>query len=75
MSMGVNILSRRCRNYIASHESIGIPELMLRMKNAGEKVFCFKSNDLWLDLGRPEDLEAAQDVFAARINKILRPRK
>ncbi len=71
VSMGINILSRRCRDYIRVGESVGMPELMLRMKAAGEKIYCFSTQARWLDLGRPEDLEAAQAIFERDKKKFL----
>jgi NDP-sugar pyrophosphorylase family protein len=40
-----------------------MPELLLRLKSAGEKVYCHKISDIWLDLGRPEDFQTAQEIF------------
>jgi NDP-sugar pyrophosphorylase family protein len=48
-----------------------MPDLMLRLKNNGEKVGCFKMSGLWLDLGRLEDLENAQEVFEKNRRTIL----
>lgn len=63
VSMGIYFLNKKCRSYIGANESIGMPELMLRMKNAGEVINCFKTSALWLDLGRLDDFEAAQEIF------------
>jgi len=71
VSLGMNILHKRCREYIKAGESIGMPELMLRMKENGEKVYCFKAKNVWLDLGRMDDLEAAQEIFASHRKKFL----
>jgi len=71
VSLGINILNKRCREYIKTDESVGMPELMLRMKANGEKVHCFKTKNVWLDLGRMEDLEAAQEIFANHRKKFL----
>ncbi len=71
VSMGVNILSKKCQSYIRYAESISMPELLLRIKSAGEKIYCFKTSRLWLDLGRFDDLEAAQEVFRKHESKFL----
>jgi NDP-sugar pyrophosphorylase family protein len=63
VSMGVNVFNKRCRDYIAKGEAIGIPDLVLRMKDKGEKVFCCVSDSFWLDIGRIEDYETAQSEF------------
>ncbi len=56
---------------IKPRELLGIPDLMLRLKNAGEKVSCFKMSGLWLDLGRLDDLEIAQEVLEKNRRTIL----
>jgi NDP-sugar pyrophosphorylase family protein len=63
VSIGVNMLRRKCRDLIKYNESIGMPDLMLRLKAAGEKVYCHKISDIWLDLGRPDDFTTAQEMF------------
>lgn len=71
VSMGIYFLNKRCRDYIDRNESLGMPELMLRMKGAGEVVNCFKTSALWLDLGRLDDFEAAQETFAKYQKRFL----
>ena len=71
VSTGINILSKECREHIKPREFLGIPDLMLRLKKSGKKVACFKMSGIWLDLGRVEDLEAAQEVFDKNRQAIL----
>jgi len=63
VSIGVNVLSKECRRYVQAHEFLGMPDLMLRMKEAGEKVCCYEVKTTWLDLGRLDDFELSQEVF------------
>ena len=71
VSTGMYILNKQCKEYIRPRESLGMPELMLRMKNAGETINCFKTNALWLDLGRVDDFEAAQETFTKYQKRFL----
>lgn len=71
VSMGVNVLNSRCRDYIKKGESIGMPDLMLRMKNQNEGVFCYLSDCYWLDIGRIEDYQIAQDEFERERERLL----
>ena len=41
-----------------------MPELFLRMKQHGERVYCYESKDFWLDIGRVEDFHIAQNEIA-----------
>ncbi len=71
VSMGVNVLNVRCRDYIKKNESIGLPDLMMRMKEEGESIYCHLSNCYWLDIGRVEDYQVAQDEFENHRNEFL----
>jgi len=63
VSMGVYVLSKDCMDLIHAGESIGMPDLLLRLIEAGEKVYCHNSDCYWLDIGRVDDYEKAQDEF------------
>lgn len=71
VSTGINILTKECQKYIKPKELLGMPDLMLRLKKSDKKVSCFKMSGVWLDLGRLEDLEAAQEVFDKNRRTIL----
>ena len=62
-SMGVNVLNVKCRDYIKKNESIGLPDLMMRMKQEGEDIYCYPSDCYWLDIGRVDDYQVAQEEF------------
>lgn len=72
ISMGVNVLSARCREYINKGESITMPELFLRMKKSKEKIYCYESKDFWLDIGMIEDFQIAQDEFSKNKRRFIR---
>ena len=63
VSMGVNVLSRRALAFIKKGEALGMPDLLLRLKDAGEPVLCHPHVGPWFDIGRPEDYQLAQDYF------------
>ncbi|MGE0268329.1 MAG: sugar phosphate nucleotidyltransferase [Candidatus Omnitrophota bacterium] len=71
VSIGVYVLNKGCWNFIKDDENIGMPDLILRMKAAGEKISCFKTQSIWLDLGRLDDFEASQDIFEKHKKKFL----
>lgn len=64
ISMGVNVFDRRVLRHIKPGEALGIPELMLRIKAAGGAVVGYRNKAEWLDIGRPEDYETVQELFA-----------
>lgn len=71
VSMGVYVLSNKCRDLIAPGESLGMPDLLLRIKDKGGKVYCHNSDCYWLDIGRVDDYEKAQDEFAVRKQEFM----
>jgi len=71
VSTGINVLRADALRHLKKNEPLGMPDLMLRIKRAGEKIYCHKTGRFWLDLGRREDLEAAQDVFTEHKQKFL----
>jgi NDP-sugar pyrophosphorylase family protein len=73
MSMGVNVLSRRCLEFIPRGGRIDMPDLMMAMKSAGKKVVCFPSDCYWQDIGRFDDYERATVDFAADPRRFLPP--
>ena len=65
VSMGVNVFDRKVLGLIQPGEALGIPELITRLRGAGDCVMGFRNRADWLDIGRPEDYQTAQDIFAS----------
>jgi NDP-sugar pyrophosphorylase family protein len=63
VSMGVYCFAPRVRDYIPAGERLDLPDLVLRLIDAGETVRAWPSDDHWLDIGRHDDYEQAQDEF------------
>lgn len=72
VSMGVNVLEPRALRFIGEDEAVGVPDLMMRLKAAGEKVVTFEQPCLWLDIGRVDDYERALETFEAHRAEFLR---
>jgi NDP-sugar pyrophosphorylase family protein len=62
-SMGVYCFAPRVRKFIPSGERLDFPDLVLRLIAGGETVRAWPSQDRWLDIGRHDDYEQAQDEF------------
>ncbi len=71
VSMGINILNRKAVSQIKKGEALGMPDLMLRLKNKGDKVICYKEKSEWLDIGRPDDYELAQSIVEKNPERYL----
>ncbi len=63
VSMGVYCFAPRVKEHIPAGERLDFPDLVLRLIAAGETVRAWRSEDHWLDIGRHDDYEQAQDEF------------
>lgn len=73
VSMGINVLEPRALAFIGDDESLGMPDLMLRLKAAGEKVCVYEAPCTWLDIGRMDDYETALETFESNRDGFLGP--
>jgi NDP-mannose synthase len=70
-SMGVYCFSPRAIEHIEPGEQIDFPDVILRLIDAGETVRAWRSEDYWLDIGRHEDYEQAQNEFESMRERLL----
>ena len=71
VSMGVNVLNRKCLKFIQSGVYLDMPDLMTNMNDAGLMVRVFEQDCYWQDIGRPDDYEKAALDFEADPNMFL----
>jgi NDP-sugar pyrophosphorylase family protein len=71
VSMGVYVLSRGCQALIGDGESLGMPDLLLRVLGRGGRVYCAQEPCYWLDIGRLDDYEEAQRQFESNPRRFL----
>ncbi len=69
--MGVYCFDPRVLPYIEPGVRLDFPDLILRLVAAGETVRADRSEDFWMDIGRPEDYEQAQDDFERLYHRLL----
>ena len=60
-------------SYIDAGEQLEFPDLILRLIAAGEIVRAQPSDDYWLDIGRHEDYEQAQEEFESVRHRLIPP--
>ncbi len=74
VSMGVNVVNAKLvRPYVRAGQAMDIPDLMTKLRNDGHVVRCFDDPCYWLDIGRIDDYQLAQEVFEARRAEFLPP--
>lgn len=63
VSMGVYIFQPGIKEFIAPSKKMDMPDLIVKLKNEGKKVFAFESDCKWLDMGTPDDYATAVEAF------------
>jgi len=66
VSTGINVVRGRALHRLAAGR-IDMPDFLMQLVNDGGRVVCRTIDDLWMDLGRVEDLAAANDLFNRRL--------
>ncbi len=66
VSMGIYVYEPEVLSYIPKGQYLDFPDLVLNLLADGRKVVGFHSDDYWLDIGRREDYELAQQEFPSR---------
>ncbi len=72
-SMGVYCFAPRALAHLVPGERVDFPELILRLIAAGEIVRAWPSEGYWLDIGRHDDYEQAQEEFESVRDRLLPP--
>jgi NDP-sugar pyrophosphorylase family protein len=72
-SMGVYCFAPRALAHIEPGKRLDFPDLILRLIAAGETVRAWPSDDYWLDIGRHDDYEQAQEEFETVRDRLIPP--
>jgi NDP-sugar pyrophosphorylase family protein len=63
LSTGINIFRGKALGHLPPGR-VDMPDFLMSLVDAGDPVLCRVVDDLWMDLGRVEDLAAANDLIA-----------
>jgi NDP-mannose synthase len=72
VSMGIYVYEPRVLRFIAPGEYLDFPDLVLRLIAAGERVAGYRSDDIWLDIGRHDDYARATEEFELHRDQFCR---
>ena len=64
VSMGIYVFEPRVLEYIPTGQYLDFPNLVLKLLAAGEKVVAYPFDGYWMDLGRPDDYQKANEDFS-----------
>jgi NDP-sugar pyrophosphorylase family protein len=71
VSMGIYVFEPRVLSYINFNEYLDLPDLVLKLIGAGERVMTYPYEGYWMDLGRIDDYEQAVRDFETTKSQIL----
>ena len=72
VSMGINMLKKSAvAPLLAPGRRIDLPDLLLQLMASGQKVLCHRQDCFWLDIGRIDDYDKANEVFDAMKSQFL----
>lgn len=72
VSMGVNVFNRdSVAAYLQPGIYLDIPDLINNMHRDGLTVKCYSEDCYWLDIGRVEDYQIANEVFESHRNEFI----
>jgi NDP-sugar pyrophosphorylase family protein len=72
VSMGVYVFNRRALEGLEPGSYIDLPTVVQNLIAAGRPVKVFLSDNIWLDIGRPADYEAASIQFQSMPDAFLK---
>lgn len=61
--IGIYALEERARALVEPNRRLDMPDLIMRLVEAGETVVAYDHPGTWIDIGRPDDLARAQALF------------
>jgi NDP-sugar pyrophosphorylase family protein len=71
VSMGIYAFSKRILELVPDGEAFGFDDLMLKMVAQHRDVRAFPHSGYWLDIGRPEDYDRANDEYSKIAGRLL----
>jgi len=71
VSMGINVLSARCIQFIPPGCRFDMPDLLLAIQRAGRPVVCHPTTCYWKDIGLFEDYQTASADFVENPSRFL----
>jgi NDP-sugar pyrophosphorylase family protein len=63
VSMGIYVFSPLVRSYIPRAVKFDFPDLVQRLLESRQRVLAYESDAYWLDIGRPDDYQRANEDF------------
>jgi NDP-sugar pyrophosphorylase family protein len=69
--MGIYVFEPRVLDFLPKGERFDLPDLIRDLTAAGQRVSSYLHEGYWLDIGRPDDYQRAQDEFETLRSRTL----
>jgi len=71
VSMGVYVLEPEVLDFVPKHQKFDLPDLIRALLVADVRVLAYRHSGYWLDIGRPDDYQRAQQDFSALRDRLF----
>jgi len=72
VSMGINVINPEiARPYLVPGKYLDLPDLMMKLHEDGHKVLTYNEPCYWLDIGRVDDYQMANEIFETRKSEFM----
>jgi len=71
VSMGIYVFEPAVLKFIQQDQYLDFPDLVQKLLASGEKVYGYRFDGYWQDLGNPDDYQQAQEDFAMMQSQFL----
>ena len=72
VSMGINVINPEiARPYLVPGKYLDLPDLMMKLHEDGHTVLTYNEPCYWLDIGRVDDYQMANEIFETRKSEFM----
>lgn len=72
VSMGINVINPEiARPYLIPGKYLDLPDLMMKLHEDGHTVLTYNEPCYWLDIGRVDDYQMANEIFETRKSEFM----
>jgi NDP-sugar pyrophosphorylase family protein len=69
--MGIYVFEPAVLQFIEVGKRLDFPDLVKRLLKMQRKLAIYRSEDFWLDIGRPDDYQKAIEIFAQQRERFI----
>jgi NDP-sugar pyrophosphorylase family protein len=70
-AMGINVYEPAALAYLERGQRLDFPDLVRKLIDAGEKVYCHETDAFWLDMGTPDEYAKAQEEARVHLARYI----